>query len=214
MTPHVRPLHRADLAAVYRICAHTDATGRPDPPVPHREELPGHVYAGPYLATDPGLAFVVADAAGVGGYVAATADTVRFNQWLEARWWPRLRRRYPRDTGNDSALLDAVHAGTGPHRPWFDTHPAHLHIKVADRLQGKGCGRLLMDAALAALHRRGVQGVHLGVAAANTRAVAFYTALGFTQAHRHDWGSTLVKSLATERGPAAERKEVPQATRV
>jgi ribosomal protein S18 acetylase RimI-like enzyme len=189
MTPPVRRCRRADLAAVYRICAHTDATGRGLPPGVRDEVLPGHVYAGPYIAADPDLTFVVEDGAGVGGYVSATADTVRFHRWLETRWWPRLRRRYP------PAVLEAAHAGPGPHRPWFDTHPAHLHIKVADRLQGQGCGRLLMETVLAALHRRGVAGVHLGVAAANTRAFAFYATLGFTEAHRHAWGSTLVQNL-------------------
>ncbi|MEV4131857.1 N-acetyltransferase [Dactylosporangium sp. NPDC049742] len=185
MTARVRVGRRADLAAVYRVCATTDATGLGTPPRPVDDKLPGHVYAGPYLAADPGLTFVVEDDAGVGGYVSATADTVRFNQWLDAHWWPRLRRRYPPGT----------FAPAGPHRPWFDTHPAHLHIKVARRLQGQGCGRRLMDTVLAALQGRGVAGVHLGVAEANTRAVAFYTALGFTEAHRHAWGSTLVRNL-------------------
>lgn len=201
MSPAVRPCRRADLAAIYRLCARVDATGRATPPRYHREELPGHVYAGPYIAADPALTLVVADELGIGGYLSATGDTAGFHRWQEEHWWPRLRLRYPREAGNgggirDHVLIDAIHAGAGPHRPWFDTHPAHLHIKVAARLQGRGCGARLMDTALAELQRRGVPGVHLGVAEANARAAAFYTALGFAEAHRHHWGRTLVLDLA------------------
>ncbi|MER7279307.1 GNAT family N-acetyltransferase [Dactylosporangium sp. NPDC000244] len=195
----VRPAARADAAAIYRLCAAVDATGAAAPPRYHRPELPGHLYAGPYLAASPGLTFV-ADVDGVAGYVAAVADTARFADWAERCWWPRLRRRYPltpdpHDGTRDHALVAAIHAGSGPRRPWHDSHPAHLHIKVAARAQGRGCGRRLMGTVLGALHRRGVPGVHLGVAEANRKAVTFYFALGFTEAHRHPWGRTLVLDL-------------------
>ena len=58
-------------------------------------------------------------------------------------------------------------------------YPAHLHIDLLPRLQGRGVGRRLVDTLLDALRRRGVPGVHLGVDAANTRAIGFYEHVGF-----------------------------------
>jgi ribosomal protein S18 acetylase RimI-like enzyme len=207
----LRPCQPDDLSGIYRVCTQTDATGT-GPARFHDGELAGHVYAGPYLMADPDLAFVVVDKAGIAGYIVATADTRKFAGWLETQWWPPLRQRHPRgpdpgDGTRDHGLIEAIHAGSGPHQPWHDSHPAHLHIKLAGRLQGKGWGRRLMYAEFAALRERGVPGLHLGVAEANNRAIAFYTALGFTEAHRHDWGRTLVRSLADQASPTSHGKE-------
>ncbi len=206
MSRQPRPYRRADLAGVYQVCATVDATGRGTRC--HDPYLPGHVYAGPYLAADPDLGFVVLDEIGVAGYAVATDDTRAFHAWQQRHWWPQLRERYPprpdpADGTRDHALIDEIHAGPGPDRPWFDSHPAHLHIKLAARLQGRGWGRRLMEAGYAALRARGIPGLHLGVAEANRNALAFYTALGFTQAHRHPWGRTLVLGLTPD------RKELP-----
>ncbi|WP_109530846.1 GNAT family N-acetyltransferase [Nocardia aurea] len=212
MSTYLRPYHPADLAGIYRVCLLVDAVGGARPARFHNGDLPGHVYAGPYAVADPGLAFVVADERGVGGYVVATADTLRFRQWLDEHWWPVLREQYPRradpgDGTRDHVLIEDIHATPGAPRPWFATHPAQLHIKLADRLQGRGWGRRLMEALCAALRERGVPGAHLGVAAGNRRAIAFYDALGFTQAHEHDWGHTLVLDLV--RPTAKEVTDTP-----
>jgi len=60
-------------------------------------------------------------------------------------------------------------------------HPAHLHIDLLPHWQGKGWGRGLISAFLAGLRDAGVARVHLGMAAANVDARAFYDRLGFTE---------------------------------
>jgi ribosomal protein S18 acetylase RimI-like enzyme len=196
----LRPYRPDDLAGVYRVCGSTDVTGLVDPPGCHDPDLPGHLYAAPYAVADPGLAFVVADELGVAGYVVATADVVAFRQWAERCWWPDLRVRHPRradprDGTRDHVLVDAIHRVPEPPEPWHLSHPGELHLKVSDRLQGQGWGRRLMHAAMTAVGERGAAGVHVGVAATNARAIAFYTGLGFRPFRQHGWGSTLVRDL-------------------
>ncbi len=209
MTVRLRPYAPSDRAGVYHVCLVTDATGGETAAPCHDPDLPGQVYAGPYASADPGLAFVVTDAQGVGGYVVATADSAGFQDWAETHWWPALRERHPRradpgDGTRDHELIDAIHAPP-VRRPWFATHPAHLHIKLAARLQGRGLGRRLTDAVTGALRERGVPGVHLGVAGTNTGALAFYAALGFVPLHRHAWGHTL--GLALDDGSHAAHEK-------
>jgi len=57
--------------------------------------------------------------------------------------------------------------------------PSHLHIDLLPSAQGRGLGRALMQRLLETLRRDGSDGVHLGVAAANVRAIGFYEHLGF-----------------------------------
>jgi len=61
----------------------------------------------------------------------------------------------------------------------FGPYPSHLHIDLLPTAQGRGRGRALMERLLEALRRDGSAGVHLGVAAANARAIGFYEHLGF-----------------------------------
>jgi GNAT superfamily N-acetyltransferase len=56
-----------------------------------------------------------------------------------------------------------------------DIAPAHLHIDLLPRLQGKGVGKRLMDTWLAAIGGR----AHLGCQAENHRAQRFYEIYGW-----------------------------------
>ena len=60
-------------------------------------------------------------------------------------------------------------------------YPAHVHIDLLPRAQGRGLGKKMMGMILGELRRRGLPGVHLGVGADNSRAQAFYRKLGFTE---------------------------------
>ena len=55
-------------------------------------------------------------------------------------------------------------------------YPAHLHLNVLPRAQGRGVGPALLAAAVDRLARRRVAGVHVGVGPANARANAFWSA--------------------------------------
>jgi ribosomal protein S18 acetylase RimI-like enzyme len=180
----IRPAVAEDRPSLYEICrltgdAGTDASGLYDDP-----DLLGTVWVGPYLVLEPDLAFVAVDAAGVAGYVLGAADTAAFEAACEERWWPDLRRRYPEppasgDLTPDEELHKWIHHPPPTPDSVLAEYPAHLHIDLLPRLQGRGVGRRLVNTLLDVLRRSGVPGVHLGVDAANTRAIGFYEHLGF-----------------------------------
>ncbi|WP_223189583.1 GNAT family N-acetyltransferase [Nonomuraea terrae] len=198
----IRPFEPFDLAGMYRVCLETGDSGRDATPLYRDPELLGHVYAGPYPIADPGLTWVAYDDQGLLGYVVATADTAAFEQWLEEAWWPGLRARYPRrlaaDPGDGTQDWRRVaHLHDPPRTPadMLHAHPAHLHIDLLPRGQGAGQGRRLMMTLIEALRARGVPGLHLGVGSGNPRAFAFYLAMGFQEARRAPWGSTMTMDL-------------------
>lgn len=200
MAAVLRPYHPSDLPAMYRICLLTGAAGGDATHLYRNPDLLAHVYAGPYPVADPGLTFVVVDDEGVAGYVVGTADTTAFDAWLEARWWPTLRAQHPMqddpgDGTEDHVLVRRIHERPGPPDDLFDRYPAHLHIDLLPRAQGQGWGRRLIEALADALRARGVTGLHLGVDARNTAAIAFYERVGFRRGRTHDWGATLVLDL-------------------
>ncbi len=194
----MRPFHPSDLPGMYRVCLLTGAAGQDATTLYRDPDLLGHVYCGPYPVADPELSLVVVDEHGVAGYVVATADTAAFDDWCERSWWPALRsslpeRPDPGDGTEDHVLVERIHHPDASSAP--PDAPAHLHIDVLPRLQGQGWGRRLIGGLSDRLHDRGVPGVHLGVDARNTRAVAFYEHLGFTVDATFPWGHRLVLDL-------------------
>lgn len=131
---------------------------------------------------------------GVGGYVIGVPDTVAFEAWCEESWWPALRRRYTRSTfaaeTPDARLVATIHDPPTAAPDVVADYPAHLHIDLLPRFQGRGYGRRMMTAMFAALAERGAHGVHLGVGASNTRAIGFYRRLGM--AVHTDHGTALI----------------------
>jgi ribosomal protein S18 acetylase RimI-like enzyme len=184
--PRLRPYRTADHDAVYDVCVRTGAAGEDAAHLLRDTTLLGHIYAGPYLALAPDLAFVVEDGDGVGGYILGAADTAEFQERLEHEWWPELRRRYPEfrtdsDAAFDDLLIALMHSPARTPADLVADYPSHLHIDLLPRLQGQGWGRRLIDTLVERLRATGSHGVHLGVATANTRAQAFYRAVGFNE---------------------------------
>jgi ribosomal protein S18 acetylase RimI-like enzyme len=183
----LRPYRPADRDALYDLCLRTGNLGD-DASADHADpELLGHVYVGPYLELEPGLAFVLhhrEDPAEPLGYVVGTADTARFEAACEERWWPALRERHraapPVPGTRDAGLVRMIEAGLRTDADWLPSHPAHLHINLRAEARGGGGGRALVTRLLDELAARDVPGVHLVVAAANAGGIAFYRRLGFT----------------------------------
>ena len=196
----IRPFQLFDLSGMYRVCLLTGDSGV-DATEQYRDpDLLGHIYAAPYAIADPELTFVAADEQGVLGYVVATADTRAFERWLDERWWPGLRQRYPLvDDPGDGTLdwqrIRHLHQARPVEEALYAAYPAHLHIDLLPRGQGAGLGRKLMETLFDALRARGVRGLHLGVGSANPGARAFYLRMGFTEHRRDPWGSTMVIGL-------------------
>jgi ribosomal protein S18 acetylase RimI-like enzyme len=197
----VRPFAMCDLPGMYRVCLLTGDAGTDATPVYRDPDLLGHVYAAPYPVADPGLTWVVTDDEGLCGYVVGTADSQAFARWQEESWWPALRERLPlpgalADLGTkDHELLATVHEGARYDTEVTDRFPAHLHIDLLPRAQGRGLGRTLITTLVDALRERGVGGLHLGVSEQNAGAIAFYDRVGFRTVAAHTWGRTLGMDL-------------------
>jgi ribosomal protein S18 acetylase RimI-like enzyme len=186
---NIRASRPADERALYDICLRTgdsgeDATGSYGDP-----DLLGTVYVGPYLRLTPSLAFVGEDDDGVAGYVLGVADTRVFEEACEREWWPMVRSTYspsvfPHDSP-EGRLVRLIHDPPTADEDVVERYPAHLHIDLLPRLQGKGFGRRLLETLFAALSAEGVAGVHLGVGLANTRAIGFYDRMGFSVVRTH-----------------------------
>lgn len=149
--------------------------------------MPGDIYVAPYVTFEPSLAFVAEDEAGVGGYVLGTLNTTSFEERLETDWWPAVRARYPEPPDDVAATLSALERAAihDIHDPWTTAEdlarrfPAHLHIDIVPRLQGRGIGTQLIATFVAGLRERGSPGVHLVVGRSNQRAIGFYRHIGF-----------------------------------
>lgn len=185
--PVIRDVRPGDLEALYRICLATGDSGADAAALYRDPKLVGHLYAAPYAVLEPEHALVVEDGEGVGGYIVGALDTLAFEARMDAEWFPALRRQYP-DPGDDPAgwRLDEVRAWQIHHpRPpparIAEPYPSHLHINLLPRLQGQGLGQALIDAWLARIDAAGSRGVHLGVSAANHRALRFYRAYGLEE---------------------------------
>lgn len=183
----------SDMAGVYRVCLLTgdaggDATAlHPDP------DLPGHVYAGPYLAVAGGTQLVVVDEQGVAGYVLSVDDTAAFDAWAEARWWPPLRERYARrdEVSPAARIIDLIHDPPAREAGLLERFPAHFHIDLLERSRGAGLGRELLERLFAELRDRRVPGVHMGVDKSNANAIGFYEHLGFRTLGQSAGGVTM-----------------------
>jgi ribosomal protein S18 acetylase RimI-like enzyme len=183
----IRPYRASDLDAIYRVCLLTGASGQDASELYKDHKLVGHMFAGGYGVLRPESALVVEDAEGVGGYIIGAPDTPAFEAELERAWWPALRAQYANPEGRYRDLTPDQRLMRGFHHPQLtpptitDPYPAHLHIDLLPRFQGRGLGKTLIDQWLALMRGVGAKGVHLGVGGANTRAVRFYRAYGFDE---------------------------------
>jgi len=193
----LRPYRRSDDVGLAGVCLRTAADGQDASGTYRNAELPGAIYAVPYVRFEPDLCVLVDDGTRdgrVSGYVLGTSDTVAFEQWCERAWWPDLRRRFPlvdQPAGSaDEQLARLAETGVRTSPSITDRYPAHLHLDLLPSVQGAGLGRRLLEEFFAAASAAGAGGVHLGVSAGNERAIGFYARLGFHLVERT--GDTLV----------------------
>jgi ribosomal protein S18 acetylase RimI-like enzyme len=184
--PTIRPATMRDLPGAYRVCLLTGDAGRDASAIYRNQELLGHIFVGPYIVGQPDLALVVADNAGIAGYLLAAADTRAFERWAEEEWWPPLREQYPlkADGSPEAELIELFYRTPFADDSVVDEFPAHLHIDLLERVRDQGLGRVLIEWLLGELRRRGCSGVHLDVAIENANAIAFYRHLGFDELER------------------------------
>jgi GNAT superfamily N-acetyltransferase len=182
----IRAYRPSDLARLYEICVRTGDSGNDAWDLVSDKQLYGHIWAAQYGLFEPEHAFVVVDDDDVaGGYILGALDTKAFEERCEAEYWPALRQRYPKGSGEgvDAFLIAMLHDPPTMPRSITDDYPSHLHIDLLPPFQGGGNGRRLMETLLDALRDDGSPGVHFGVSAKNTRALGFYEHLGFEELH-------------------------------
>ncbi|MFJ8254988.1 GNAT family N-acetyltransferase [Streptomyces sp. NPDC094466] len=201
-SPLLRPYRPEDREALFDICVRTGHVGEdarhlyPDP------DLLPNIFAAPYTALEPELAFVVEDGGRAVGYILGTADTVSFVDRYRAEWLPGLAERYPapgrQPASRAEEMTALMHAPERMIVPELADYPAHLHIDLLPTHHRAGHGRRLMAAFLDALNEQGVKAVHLSMLTANTRARAFYDRVGFHEIAVPDAGTVTYLGRSTQ----------------
>ncbi|KAI0081834.1 acyl-CoA N-acyltransferase [Panus rudis PR-1116 ss-1] len=194
---HIRRALQSDSPALSRICLLTADAGNSAEHLHTFGELPGVMYAEPYVHLPSAGGFVLVDTAkgvdGAGevvGYVLAAFDTKQFENELEEQWFPKYRVKYPYPNHDTSAPLEAKEADARyirnihnpPHASPTEIafSPAHMHIDILPEYQRKGFGRRLIGALIQWLKdEKGLDRMWLGMDPRNTEARAFYEKLGF-----------------------------------
>lgn len=195
-----------DAVPVRSICLRTGDAGRDASALHADPDLLGLVWAVPYLELEPMHAFVAEVDGEVAGYVLGTPDSRAFEARAEARYWPRLRARYPLGpvegrTAADEEVVALVHRPPTAPDALLAAYPGHLHVDLLPTAQGRGLGRRLVERVLGSLAAAGCVGVHVGVDPRNEAAPGFYRGLGFVDL---DAGPDAVHlGLRTGIGPAA-----------
>lgn len=186
-TAAIRAAHATDLGALYAIALSTGDRGEDATGLHEDTRMVGHIYAAPYPVADPGLCFVLEDADGVAGYVVGTLDTLAFEAWCEAHWWPGLRAQYPDpdEAGRshwtaDQRRAHIIHHPEANPPAVVEVYPAHVHMNLLPRRHREGWGTRLLDTWLQAAVEAGApRGVHVGTNSQNRRAYAFWRSQGF-----------------------------------
>lgn len=191
MSVSIRPAVQSDVPYLYDICLKTGNNGKDASHLFSDPWLIGQFYAAPYFFYDKSLCFIAEEEGIPLGYILSTATTIAFYEWLEKSWLPVLRNRYllenPQKKAssiNETNLISRIHSNISDidekELRLFTEYPAHLHIDLLPELQGKGCGRTLIQRLFTHLKSCPCPGLHLGVSRENAGAIAFYSKLDFS----------------------------------
>jgi GNAT superfamily N-acetyltransferase len=182
----IRPFRPADLESLYAISLMTGYEGGDASHLYADGNLIGHIYAAPYALLEPSLALVAEDASGVVGFALGTSDTEAWFRRLESEWWPRLRTGYDdpgavpsEDWSPDQRRAFMIHHPSPTPPAVSACYPAHMHVNLVPRVQGRGVGSRLAEAWMARAADRGVRAIHIGANRANHRAIGFWSRQGF-----------------------------------
>ena len=183
----IRTFMPADLEALYAISLATGHEGGDASHLYQDRKLIGHIYSAPYAVLEPQFALVVEDDEGVAGFAVGTLDTGKWQERLEAEWWPKLRRQYAEPAARQTAEWSAdqrrayaIHHPRRTPQQVVEAYPAHLHLNLLERTQGRGAGTMLFSEWMASVSQQGgAVPTHVGVNSANARAVRFWSKQGF-----------------------------------
>lgn len=183
----IRSARPDDRTAFYEVCLKTGDNGADGSHLHDDPDALGHLYVGPYLVLEPEFSLALEDDRGVCGYCLATPDSELFYARFKSEWLPSIQKSLKQPAGDpvrwtlSGQLHDLL---LHPDKfiyfpPRFAPWPAHAHIDLLPRVQGKGWGRRMLEDQMNRLRAAGAKGVHLAVSPVNTRALVFYRKLGF-----------------------------------
>ncbi|THV08406.1 acyl-CoA N-acyltransferase [Dendrothele bispora CBS 962.96] len=186
MSISIRKALESDAPALSRICLLTADAGSSAESLHDYGELPGLVYAVPYVKLPTTWGFVLVDDSKeeVVGYILGSKDTRAYEEYAGQHWWPSLVEKYPPSMAVKPAderymkLLRNMHVASEANMAFA---AAHLHIDILPEYQKQGWGRKLIATAIEYLKGEQVEGngVWLGLDPRNTGAREFYKRLGF-----------------------------------
>ncbi|MDX8326651.1 GNAT family N-acetyltransferase [Agrobacterium tumefaciens] len=183
----IRKARPSDETAILDICVRTSDRGKDGSQYYSDPRLPGLLWALPYVRFCAETAFVLTKDDVVMGYCVAAPDTIAYENWLEAAWWPSLQeelRDFETRTVEDENVLSYIRSARKTPAEVTRPYPAHLHINLLPEIQNGGHGSSLLRHQLDSLTRSDVRGVHLGVNQYNEKVVAFYAKFGFVEIDR------------------------------
>lgn len=193
-----------DEDALYAISLATGDAGQDATPLYRDGRMVGQIYAAPYLHLWPDAVFVAEDEEGVCGYIAGALDTSAHEDRLEREWWPHLRSIYPDPQGDPQEWNADERRAHFIHHPrrtpgWLtDPFPAHIHMNLLPRTQGKGGGTRLLSRWLDMARQKNVYGIHLGASERNAAGMRFWETRGFKRLDSHDTSGTVWFGMALE----------------
>jgi GNAT superfamily N-acetyltransferase len=204
VTSTIRNVRAGDRDAVYDICLRTADAGDDGTHLYTDPSLPGHVWAGAYVALEPEHGFVVVDDDQAIGYILGALDSRAFEAALERDWWPTLRARYPADdtapSPGDRLARHLIHHPSRAAETIVGDFPSHLHIDLLPAGQGRGDGRRLVARLLDALRADGSPGVHLVVSPRNPGRSGSTAPSGSP-----NWSTTTATSCSVRASPEPPR---------
>jgi len=180
---------QADEPALSKICLLTSDAGKSGEALHDYPELPGLVWAVPYVKLPYTWGFVMErdDTKEVVGYILGATDTRAFEKAAKETWWPSLRPKYPAEgelkiVGKpaDERYAKLISNMDPIEQESVDFSPAHFHIDILEEYQKKGWGKKLIGRGVEYLRdEAGLDGVFLGMDMRNVDARRFYERLGF-----------------------------------
>ena len=184
----IRSYKSADTSAVYEICLKTGNSGQDATHLFSDPLVLGHIYVGPYMEFEPQSVFILEDDQGPCGYIMGVLDSQTYYQWMHSEWLPKIRVDYKKPTGDPDTWNKTEKITNLLFHPvsqrLLPDYPAHLHIDLLSRAQGKGQGKLLMDRFIDYLKYNKIPGLHLELSSNNDRAFNFYRKYGIEELDR------------------------------
>jgi ribosomal protein S18 acetylase RimI-like enzyme len=186
----IRSYKSADTSAAYEICLKTGNSGQDATHLFSDPLVLGHIYVGPYMEFEPQSVFILEDDQGPCGYIMGVLDSQTYYQWMHSEWLPKIRVDYKKPTGDPDTWNETEKITNLLFQPesqrLFSGFPAHLHIDLLSRAQGKGQGKLMMDHFIDYIRKNKIPGVHLELSVNNDRAFGFYCKYGLQELDRNN----------------------------